>query len=80
MTNTLKCISPIDGSVYLERPVLSLEAARDVCARAKAAQGAWAARPLAERVQLVRDAIAEVGKTTDRMAQELEHQMGRPVR
>ena len=80
MTNTLKCISPIDGSVYLERPVLSLEAARDVCARAKAAQGAWAARPLAERVQLVRDAIAEVGKTTDRMAQELAHQMGRPVR
>ena len=80
MTNTLKCISPIDGSVYLERPVLSLEAARDVCARAKAAQGAWAARPLSERVQLVRDAIAEVGKTTDRMAQELAHQMGRPVR
>ena len=80
MTNTLKCISPIDGSVYLERPVLSLDAARDVCARAKAAQGAWAARPLAERVQLVRDAIAEVGKTTDRMAQELAHQMGRPVR
>ncbi|MEH6505286.1 MAG: aldehyde dehydrogenase family protein [Sulfitobacter litoralis] len=80
MTNTLKCISPIDGSVYLERPVLSLEAARDVCARAKAAQGAWAARPLSERVQLVRDAIAGVGKTTDRMAQELAHQMGRPVR
>ncbi len=80
MTNTLKCISPIDGSVYLERPVLSLEGARDVCARAKAAQGAWAARPLSERVQLVRDAIAEVGKTTDRMAQELAHQMGRPVR
>ena len=80
MTNTLKCISPIDGSVYLERPVLSLDAARDVCTRAKAAQGAWAARPLAERVQLVRDAIAEVGKTTDRMAQELAHQMGRPVR
>ena len=80
MTNTLKCISPIDGSVYLERPVLSLDAARDVCTRAKAAQGAWAARPLAERVQLVRDAIAQVGKTTDRMAQELAHQMGRPVR
>jgi len=80
MTNTLKCISPIDGSVYLERPVLSLEAARAVCARAKAAQSAWAARSLADRIQLVRDAIAEVGKTTDRMAQELAHQMGRPVR
>jgi acyl-CoA reductase-like NAD-dependent aldehyde dehydrogenase len=80
MTKTLKCISPIDGSVYLERPVLSLDAARKVCARAKSAQAAWAARPLAERIDLVRAAIAEVGKTTDRMAVELAHQMGRPVR
>jgi acyl-CoA reductase-like NAD-dependent aldehyde dehydrogenase len=80
MTKTLKCISPIDGSVYLERPVLSLDAARDVCAQAKSAQALWAARPLAERIDLVRAAIAEVGKTTDRMAVELAHQMGRPVR
>jgi acyl-CoA reductase-like NAD-dependent aldehyde dehydrogenase len=80
MTKTLKCISPIDGSVYLERPVLSLDAAREVCAQAKSAQVLWAARPLAERIDLVRAAIAEVGKTTDRMAVELAHQMGRPVR
>ena len=80
MSNTLKCISPIDGSVYLERPVLSLDAARAVCAQAASAQAAWAARPLAERIALVRAAVAEVGKTTDRMAVELAHQMGRPVR
>jgi acyl-CoA reductase-like NAD-dependent aldehyde dehydrogenase len=80
MTKTLKCISPIDGSVYLERPVLSPEVARDVCSAARAAQPAWAARPLAERIKLVRDAVAEVGKHTDRMALELAHQMGRPVR
>ncbi|HDZ82654.1 MAG TPA: aldehyde dehydrogenase family protein [Roseobacter sp.] len=80
MTNTLKCISPIDGSVYLERPVLSLADARAICDRAKKAQSVWAARPLTERVDLVRAAIAEVGKTTDRMAVELAHQMGRPVR
>jgi acyl-CoA reductase-like NAD-dependent aldehyde dehydrogenase len=80
MTKTLKCISPIDGSVYLERPVLSLDAARQVCARSKAAQADWAARPLSERIDLVRAAVAEVGKTTDRMAVELAHQMGRPVR
>lgn len=80
MTNTLKCISPIDGSVYLERAVLTLDEAREVCARAKSAQTVWAARPLAERIDLVRAAVAEVGKTTDRMAVELAHQMGRPVR
>jgi len=80
MTKTAKCISPIDGSVYLERPVASLEAARDACDQAKNAQSAWVARPLADRVALVRAAVAEIGKNTDRMAVELAHQMGRPVR
>ncbi|SNS13460.1 aldehyde dehydrogenase family protein [Tropicimonas sediminicola] len=80
MTKTVKCISPIDGSVYAERPVLSRDDAFDAAARARAAQPAWAARPMAERIALVRAAVAEVGKTTDRMAVELAHQMGRPVR
>ncbi|MDV7144457.1 aldehyde dehydrogenase family protein [Tropicimonas sp. TH_r6] len=80
MTQTVKCISPIDGSVYAERPLLSEAAAFEAAARARAAQGAWAARPLSERIALVRAAVAEVGKTTDRMAEELAHQMGRPVR
>ncbi|MFD0981805.1 aldehyde dehydrogenase family protein [Tropicimonas aquimaris] len=80
MTKTVKCISPIDGSVYAERPVLSRDDAFYAAARARAAQPAWAARPMAERIALVRAAVAEVGKTTDRMAVELAHQMGRPVR
>jgi acyl-CoA reductase-like NAD-dependent aldehyde dehydrogenase len=80
MTKTLQCISPIDGSVYLERPTLSRDAADKVVANARAAQVAWAARPMAERIDLVRAAVAEVGKTQDRMALELAHQMGRPVR
>ncbi|PRY22531.1 acyl-CoA reductase-like NAD-dependent aldehyde dehydrogenase [Aliiruegeria haliotis] len=80
MTQTVKCISPIDGSVYAERPLLEEQAAFDAAARARAAQPGWAARPLEERVALVRAAVAEVGKTTDRMAVELAHQMGRPVR
>ena len=80
MTKTLTCISPIDGSVYLERPVLDRAAADAAVAAARTAQPAWAARPLAERVALVRAAVAEIGKDTDRMATELAHQMGRPVR
>ncbi len=80
MGKTVKLISPIDGSVYLEREVLSPDAAIAAAQAARDAQPAWAARPLAERVALVRAAVAEVGKTTDRMAIELAHQMGRPVR
>ena len=80
MPRTIDLISPIDGSVYLTRPVVSDPEAAQMVAAVRAAQPAWAARPLAERVALVRAAVTEVGRTTDRMAQELAHQMGRPVR
>ena len=73
-------ISPIDGSVYLSRDVLSREAAFAAAAAARKAQPAWAARPLEDRIALVRKASEIVGQTTDRMAVELAHQMGRPVR
>jgi acyl-CoA reductase-like NAD-dependent aldehyde dehydrogenase len=80
MSGTIELVSPIDGSVYLTRAALSGEAARVAASRGRAAQAAWAARPLAERVAILREACALVGRDTDRMARELAHQMGRPVR
>ncbi|MCC0026841.1 MAG: aldehyde dehydrogenase family protein [Zhengella sp.] len=76
----VELISPIDGSVYLTRDVMGREEALAAAARSRAAQPAWAARPLEERIALVRKAGAIVGETTARMAVELAHQMGRPVR
>ena len=80
MTNTVKCISPIDGSLYAERPVLQQEAALEAVMRAKAAQVAWAARPLSERIALVQAGVAAVGEMNDQIVPELAHQMGRPIR
>jgi acyl-CoA reductase-like NAD-dependent aldehyde dehydrogenase len=80
MTKTQDLISPIDGSVYLTRDVLSREAAFDAAKRARAAQTEWAARPVSERIALVRKAGEIIGSQQDRMATELAHQMGRPVR
>ncbi|SFR12733.1 aldehyde dehydrogenase family protein [Poseidonocella sedimentorum] len=80
MAQTVELISPVDGSVYLTRDVLSKEEGFAAAARAKAAQPAWDARPLEERIALVMRAAEIVGETTDRMALELAHQMGRPVR
>lgn len=80
MGSLLKCISPVDGSVYAERPVLSPDAARRVAARARAAQGDWAARPLRERIDLVMAGVAAVGAMNDAIVPELAHMMGRPVR
>lgn len=76
----IRCISPIDGSVYAERACLTLDQARAVTNAAKAAQPGWAATPLDERIALVGKAIAWIGETKDRMVTELAHQMGRPVR
>ncbi len=80
MTKTIDLISPVDGSIYLSRDVLSREAALQAAERARRAQDRWAARPLAERIQLVLKANEIIGQQTDRMAEELAHQMGRPIR
>ncbi len=76
----LKCISPIDGSVYAERETLDADAAAEVVARATVAQAAWAARPLAERIERVMAGVAAIGAMNDAIVPELAWQMGRPVR
>ena len=58
-------ISPIDGSVYAEREAMSLDAARSAVLKARAAQKAWARRPLEERVQLVLKGVARVNEMVD---------------
>jgi acyl-CoA reductase-like NAD-dependent aldehyde dehydrogenase len=80
MTNSVKCISPIDGSIYAERPTLSLDAATDAVKAAQSAQKAWAARPMDERIQLVLKAVAIIGEMNETIVEELAWQMGRPVR
>ncbi len=80
MTKTIDLISPIDGSVYLTREILTREAAFAAAARARKSQPGWAALPLQERITLVRKANEIIGQDTPRMATELAHQMGRPVR
>ncbi|TBY52796.1 aldehyde dehydrogenase family protein [Rhizobium leguminosarum bv. viciae] len=76
----IQCISPVDGSVYAERAALSLDAAKDVVARARKAQKAWAKRPLEERAQLVLKGAARLNEMSDVVVPELAWQMGRPVK
>ncbi|TPW30290.1 aldehyde dehydrogenase family protein [Pararhizobium mangrovi] len=80
MTRTLECISPIDGSLFAEREVLSMDGARSAARRARAAQAAWAARPLVERVELVMAGIDAMGAMNEEIVPELAHMMGRPIR
>ena len=59
--STVKCISPIDGSLFAERPCLSQNQAFAATERARAAQADWARRPLQERIDLVRAGVAAIG-------------------
>lgn len=76
----IQCISPIDGSVYAERPAMSLEAATEAVARARKAQKGWARRPLEDRIQLVLKGVARLNEMSAEVVPELAHMMGRPVR
>jgi len=76
----IRCISPIDGSVYAERSPLSLRHAREAVAAGWDAAADWAARPLAERIAIVRAGVAAIGAMNDEIVPELAHQMGRPIR
>jgi acyl-CoA reductase-like NAD-dependent aldehyde dehydrogenase len=76
----IQCISPVDGSVYAERPVLSLDTAKAAVERARKAQKSWAKRPLEERVQLVLKGVARLNEMVDEVVPELAWMMGRPVR
>ena len=76
----LDCVSPVDGTVYASRSVLSEEAAQACVNRARTAQIDWAAKSLTERITLVQRGIEILGTQTDAIVPQLAWQMGRPVR
>lgn len=80
MGSILECISPIDGSVYATRVIMSLEQVEGRLAEARKAQREWRGRPLTERISLVMKAVEQLGTCTDALVTELAWQMGRPVR
>jgi len=80
MTTTLKCISPIDGSVFAERPTQDRAAAAKTVDKARAARAAWRDTPLQRRIDLVMAGVAALGEMNDEIVPELAHMMGRPIR
>ena len=73
-------ISPVDGRIYVERPLADAAAIDLALMRAQAAQSAWAGRPLDDRVATLTRAVdAFVAKGAE-IATEISWQMGRPAR
>jgi len=75
-----RTISPVDGSVYVERTLASPVQIEAALESARLAQRAWRTVPIAERAAILSrfcDAFASHG---DAIAEELSWQMGRPIR
>ena len=80
MKQELITISPIDGSVAVQRPYATFDEIAAALTRAKMAQRAWQSTPLAARAALVTNAVDALVAQKDDIAEELTRQMGRPVR
>ncbi len=76
----IKLISPIDGSIYIERPVASDQAINAAVERARAAQVDWAQTPIAERGKYLLAMLEALVAMNDEIVPELAWQMGRPTR
>jgi len=75
-----RIISPIDGSVIAERELASDAVVDAVLHTAKAAQMAWRATPISERIRLCEAMIVHLESSVADIATEISWQMGRPVR
>src|SRR6185312_14648764 len=80
MTETVKLKSPIDGSIYAERPVASDQAINAAVERARAAQAAWAQTSIAERGKYMLAFLEALVAMSDEIVPEIAWQMGRPTR
>jgi acyl-CoA reductase-like NAD-dependent aldehyde dehydrogenase len=80
MTGMIRCISPVDGSLYAERPAVSEAEIEGALARARAAQREWRRTPISDRAKFCSAAVDAMLAMTDDIVPELAWQMGRPVR
>jgi acyl-CoA reductase-like NAD-dependent aldehyde dehydrogenase len=76
---TQQTFSPVDGSLYAERPFADAARIDETLARAVAAQRDWARRSIAERAAFCTRFTEALSRHIDEIALELAWQMGRPV-
>ena len=80
MSEVVKIISPVDGSVYAERPIANDAEIASAITSARAALPAWRNVPVAERGRYMLAFLDALLAMNDDIAVELAWQMGRPVR
>ncbi|HEY1290409.1 MAG TPA: aldehyde dehydrogenase family protein [Burkholderiales bacterium] len=71
-------LTPVDGSVYVERELASAQKMEDALAAAVRAQAEWRRTQVAERAAIVRRMVEWCVARADELGAELAWQMGRP--
>src|SRR6201992_1365025 len=79
MPATQKTITPIDSSVYVERPYATPAEIAATLKRAAEAQKSWKTTPVAQPAKLVSKAVDIFLTHKDALAEEITRQMGRPI-
>lgn len=79
MTERLRVVSPVDGSVIAERPLADAGEIAAALARARTAQRTWRTLPLDERASLVGRFVDAFLADAQEAALEITLQMGRPI-
>jgi len=79
MSTTLKVTSPVDGSVYAERPLATQAELDQTMAEAAKAQAAWRRTSMSDRASLCRRFVDAFLAMKDDIVPELAWQMGRPI-
>jgi len=80
MADRFDTITPVDGSVYVERLYADADKIADALAKARAAQETWRRTPLSERAEICGKAVDAFVASSDGISQEITWQMGRPIR
>jgi acyl-CoA reductase-like NAD-dependent aldehyde dehydrogenase len=80
MNETLKTISPIDGRIYVERPLATAAGVDRSLDLAQHAQPAWNSVPLPIRCEILGDAVNAFVAKASEIAAEITWQIGRPIR
>src|SRR3954470_12176346 len=79
MGATQKTITPVDSSVYVERPYATPQEVAATLKVAVEAQRAWKNVSVVERGKLLSKAVDIFLTHKDAMAEEITRQMGRPI-
>src|SRR6185503_3821147 len=79
MPGIQKTFSPVDGSVYVERPIATDAQVQQTLENARQAQARWKRVALEERIDIVNRFIDAFVARKEAIAEEITWQMGRPI-